>query len=70
MINNTTHLNWSHPDPDLVNHYYLLVESESDMEFPPINMSSTEIIIPSLNFTFTLSAFDACGRESEVTGMI
>ena len=60
-----THLNWSHPNPDLVDHYYLLVESDSDLDFPAINISSTEILIPSLNFSGTLSAFDYCGRKSE-----
>ena len=35
------------------------------MKFPVMNMTSTEIIFPSLNFTITLSAFDVCGRESE-----
>ena len=63
---NNTIVTWSHPDSDRVDYYYLLVvESDLKFQFPAINMTSTEIIIPSLNFSVTLSAVDVCGRESE-----
>ena len=60
---NITHT-WSHPNPELVQHYKIVLEGED----PAIQINSTSVVIarvPGLSYSGSLSAVSICQRESE-----